>query len=48
MTKTVAPPDPQKWLTLDEAGELIGVQAQTIRRWVNNGQLPAWTADHDR
>ncbi|MBV9651364.1 MAG: helix-turn-helix domain-containing protein [Pseudonocardiales bacterium] len=30
------------WLTTREAGELLGVHAATITRWINLGELPAW------
>lgn len=28
-------------LTVDEVAELFGVNARTIRRWINDGKLPA-------
>lgn len=33
-------PDPEL-LTVDEAAELLRVTAQTVRRWVAEGRLPA-------
>jgi excisionase family DNA binding protein len=32
----------KEWLSLTEAGELLGVHATTVRRWANSGSIPCF------
>jgi excisionase family DNA binding protein len=32
---------PQEWMTASEVAELLGVSAETVRRYVRLGDLPA-------
>ena len=31
------------WLSLGPASELLGIDPDTLRRWANEGRVPAWT-----
>jgi excisionase family DNA binding protein len=32
--------DREEWMTVEEVAELFRVSAETVRRWIRNGQLP--------
>jgi excisionase family DNA binding protein len=38
MTSNVPPP--RRWLSLQQAAQLLGIHPITLRRWVDNGQIP--------
>jgi len=29
-----------RWLTVEQVGELLQVNAETVRRWIRSGELP--------
>lgn len=35
-------PDPDQMLSYRQAGELLGVSSDSVRRWVTQGRLPAY------
>jgi len=37
---TPAAPSPKRWLSLHQAAQLLGIHPITLRRWVDNGQIP--------
>lgn len=39
------PPPPRRWLPVDEAATLAGVDRETVERWVHNGQVTARRTD---
>jgi excisionase family DNA binding protein len=38
---TEADTSPESWLTISEAAELLGVHPSTLRRWTDDGDIPA-------
>jgi excisionase family DNA binding protein len=34
---------PGRWLSLGPASEVLGVDPDTLRRWADDGRVPAWT-----
>src|SRR5690348_18267894 len=32
-----------RWLSLGPASELLGIDPDTLRRWADEGRVPAWT-----
>lgn len=40
---SMSPPDPStdEWLTPQQAAALVGITADTIRKWANSGVLPS-------
>jgi excisionase family DNA binding protein len=37
-----APKEPERYLTVTRAAELLSVHPSTIRRWIDDGRLPAY------
>ena len=43
MSEPTAGPGTSGWLSLGPASELLGIDPDTLRRWADEGRVPAWT-----
>ena len=46
--REAADDDDERWLTVSEASELVGVSGAAIRGWYRSGRIPTQRADGDR
>lgn len=42
LTRSVSPSGPQAFLTPQEVSDLLRVSVYTVRRWIKEGDLPAY------
>jgi excisionase family DNA binding protein len=42
-TAASAPGETRRWLSLGPASRLLGIDPDTLRRWADQGRVPAWT-----